>query len=257
MNKMILAITCIAVALLACGGGAKARTTPGKVNPDSAEFLMNEGVIYLNMGKLDMAEQKLLESVRKNPNLLNSQNALALVYTYKKDFPKAIGYFERIIQMNPAYYDAYNTLGAIYIEMGKYELAKEKLLVAANASDYLTPENAYINLAILEMRNNRLEAASRYIEKGIALNSKKASLYNLRGLVEESQGKIADALASYQKAISMLTIPDPNFLLNAGRSASKLGDRKKALDYLEQAMSKAQDPGLKQEISKLIQEIGG
>lgn len=256
MKKNIGMTVWIAFAFLACGG-AKTKTAPGRLNPNSAEFLMNEGVIYLNMGKLDMAEQKLAESVRKNPNLINAQNALALVYTYKKDFPRAIEGFEKIIRMNPAYYDAYNTLGAIYIELGKYDLAKDKLLIAANASDYLTPENAYVNLAILEMRNNRLDAAERYIEKGITLNNKKASLYNLRGLVEESRGKVEDALASYQKALSMTAVPDPNHLLNAGRASIKAGDKKKALDYLEKALSKATDPVLKQEIAKLIQSAGG
>ena len=256
MKKNILVTVWIAFVFLACGG-AKTRTAPGRINTDSAEFLMNEGVIYLNMGKLDMAEQKLAESVRKNPDLINAQNALALVYTYKKDFSRAIDGFEKIIRMNPSYYDAYNTLGAIYIELGKFDLAKEKLLIAANASDYLTPENAYVNLAILEMRNNRLDAAVRYIEKGITLNNKKASLYNLRGLVEENQGKVADALASYQKALSMTAVPDPNYLLNAGRTSMKTGDKKKALDYLEQALSKANDPALKQEITKLIQSAGG
>jgi Tfp pilus assembly protein PilF len=256
MKNNILVTVWIACAFLACGG-AKARTAPGRINPDSAEYLMNEGVIYLNMGKLDMAEQKLAESVRKNPNLINAQNALALVYTYKKDFSRAIEGFEKIIRTNPSYYDAYNTLGAIYIELGKYDLAKEKLLIAANASDYLTPENAYVNLAILEMRNNRLDAASRYIEKGIILNNKKASLFNLRGLVEEGQGKVEDALASYRKALSMIAVPDPGFLLNAGRAAMKAGDKKKALDYLEQALGKSNDPVQKQEIAKLIQSAGG
>lgn len=257
MKKSIIPVTVwIAFMFLACGG-ARTRSAPGRIDPNSAEYLMNEGVIYLNMGKLDMAEQKLTESVRKNPNLINAQNALALVYTYKKDFPKAIECFEKILRINPSYYDAYNTLGAIYIEQGKFDLAKEKLLVAANASDYLTPENAYVNLAILEMRNNRLDAATRYIEKGITLNNKKASLYNLRGLVEESRGKVEDALASYQKALSMMAVPDPNYLLNAGRASIKTGDKKKALDYLEKALGKTTDPALKLEITKQIQLAGG
>ena len=39
--------------------------------------------------------------------------------------------------------------------MGKYDLAKENLLIAANSETYTNPENAFQNLAQLEFRREK------------------------------------------------------------------------------------------------------
>ena len=75
---------------------------------------------------------------RKNHSCLPPWHPLSLVYVYRRDFPKAIDTLNRLLQASPAFYDAYNLLGMIYTEQGNYQLAKEKLLLAANAAEYLT-----------------------------------------------------------------------------------------------------------------------
>jgi Tfp pilus assembly protein PilF len=241
---------------LACGS-SKPRTVPGQMQPGSAEYLANQGVGYLNAGQLDQAEKSLLEALRKKPQLDSALHALGLVYMYRRDFVKAIDTINRLILVNPKFYDAYNLLGTIYTEQGNYQQAKEKLLLAANAEEYLTPENAFANLAVLEIKYEKYDAALRYAEKGLFLNRRFAPLYNLKGLALENMNEFAQALDNYEKALALLTHPDSGYLINSARVAAKLGDKKKALNNLELAMGNTQDPAQKAEIMKMIKQLDG
>ena len=241
--------------VLACGG--KPRTAPGQIKPDSAEYFANLGVGYLNAGQLDQAENSLHKALQKNPALVPALHALSLVYVYRRDFVKAVDTLNRLLLESPDFYDAYNLLGTIYTEQGNYQLAKEKLLLAANAEEYLTPENAFANLAVLEIKFEKYTAALRYAEKGLLFNRKFAPLYNLKGLALENLNEYVQAQENYDKAISLLARPDSVYLINSARVAARLGDKQKALNNLEQAMGNAQSAEQKTEIMKLIRQLDG
>jgi Tfp pilus assembly protein PilF len=240
--------------LLACGG-RKPQMVPGQMQLDSAEYLANQGVGYLNESKLDQAEKSLLAALQKKPQLVLALHTLGLVYMYRRDFVKAIDTINRLILVSPRFYDAYNLLGTIYTEQGNYQQAKEKLLLAANAEEYMTPENAFANLAVLEIKFEKYDAALRYAEKGLFLNRRFAPLYNLKGLALENLDEFSQALENYDKALALLDHPDSGYLINSARIAAKLGDKKKALNNLELAMGFAQDQAQKVEIMKMIKEL--
>jgi type IV pilus assembly protein PilF len=254
MKKNCLCLGLIVI-MLACGG--KPRTAPGQMKPDSAEYLANLGVGYLNAGQLDQAENSLHKALQKKPTLVPALHALSLVYIYRRDFVKAVDMLNRLLLESPNFYDAYNLLGTIYTEQGNYQLAKEKLLLAANAEEYLTPENAFANLAVLEIKFEKYTAALRYAEKGLLFNRKFAPLYNLKGLALENLNEYVQAQENYDKAISLLARPDSIFLINSARVAAKLGNKQKALNDLEQAMGNAQSAEQKTEIMKLIRQLDG
>ncbi|MBN2399262.1 MAG: tetratricopeptide repeat protein [Candidatus Aminicenantes bacterium] len=255
MKKNIICLVWIFM-LLACGG-SKARTVPGQLQPDSAEYLANMGVGYLNSGQWQQAENSLLKALQKKPQLVTAMHALSLVYVYRRDFVKAVDMLNRLVLTSPKFYDAYNLLGTIYTEQGHYQLAKEKLLLAANAEEYLTPENAFANLAVLEIKYEKYTSALRYAEKGLLFNRKFAPLYNLKGLALENMNEYVQALENYDKALSLLPRPDSIYLINSARVATKLGDKQKALNNLELAMGNAQSQEQKTEIMKMIRQLDG
>jgi len=252
--KKIAVLSLVAVLFLACGG-RKPRTVPGQLQPGSAEYLANEGIGYLNDGRLDQAAERLAAALKKNPQLAPALNAMALVQVYRREFPKAIELLNRLLQVNPKFLDAYNLLGTIYSEQGNYEKAKENLIIAANAEDYQTPENAYANLAMLEIKFAKFDSALRYAEKGLLLNRNFAPLFNLKGQALENLNRLTDAAASYARALALLASPEPLYLVNSARVAAKLGDRQRAQDQLEQALGRTQDAALKTEILRLIKEL--
>lgn len=254
MRKIVIAALLLAATLLACGGG-KPRTAPGQMQPGSAEYLTNEGINYLNAGRLELAAGKLEAALKKNPRLATALNAMALVHAYRREFAMAIDALNRLLQVSPKFYDAYNLLGTMHSELGHYEEAKEKLLVAANAEEYQTPENAFANLAMLELKFGKHDSALRYAEKGLLLNRRFAPLFNLKGLALENLGRLNEAAESFDRALVLLPAPDPMILINSARVAARLGDKKKALDLLEQALGRTQDAAQKTEIMRLIREL--
>jgi Tfp pilus assembly protein PilF len=228
---------------------------PGQMKPGSPEFLLNEGIVYLNSGNFVMAEKKLKKALKKRPMMLSATNALGIVYLNTRKFHKAIKMFTQVVRTNPDHYDAYNYLGVTYTEMGEYNLAKENLLKVANASKYGTPENAFSNLASLELRYKKYDSALRYVNKGLQKNDRFASLNNLKGIILEQKKEYKTALLWYKRAITLQTEPDVSFLLNIGRIYAKLGEKHKALDTLERALGKAMTPKLKAEIHKMIADL--
>jgi Tfp pilus assembly protein PilF len=251
-------VICLLLVVMFSGcAGKKTRTTPKKMQPGSAEYLANEGVGYLNQNRLDLAEARLTAALKSNPNFLPALNGLALVHVYQREFAKAIEVLDRLLEVNPKFYDAYNLLGTIYTEIDQYEKARENLLVAANALEYMTPENAFANLAVLEIKQEKFEAALRYAEKGLILNKRFAPLFNLKGLALEKLGKTTEAAESFDRALNLVSPPDAGYLVNSARVAAKLGDKKKALDQLEVAMGKAQSEAQKTEIFDMIRALEG
>lgn len=255
MKRLVLLLFIAQLAILpGCGG--KKNTIPGQVKPGSAEYIMNEGLIYLNDGNMDLAEKKLRKALKKKDNLFQAINALGIVYTYKQDFDKAISYFKKVLAINPAFVDAHNSLGLIYIEKNNYDAAKEHLLIAANQDKYKTPENAFVNLAMLEIKFNHPELAMRYVEKGLEKNDRFAPLYNLRGILLEREKRYQESLKDFEKAMSLLGgTPDLNVLINLGRAYSRVGEKAKAMDILEQALGNATSPTVRDQILKEIKSL--
>jgi tetratricopeptide (TPR) repeat protein len=197
----------------------------------------------------------LLEALKKSPDLEGALNALGLVYLYRRDFTKSITYFKKLLAKSPTFYDAYNSLGLIYTELNQYNQAKESLLIAANANGYPTPENAFVNLAMLEFKNDRLDAALRYAEKALEKNRNFAPIYNIKGIIAEKENKNEEAISYFKKALSLLTEEDISILINMAQVYIKTGGRKEALDLLEKALTKAKSNIMKEYIRNLIKTV--
>ena len=250
-------IVILLVLLPICACTKKVNMGPGQLKPGSPEYIMNQGLYFLNEGNLKMAESRLQQALKKKPNLEGALNGMGLVHLYRREFDKAASYFRRVLLINPQAADAHNSLGLIYTEQGKYDAAKEQLLIAANSSRYKTPENAFVNLATLEVRHNNLSSAKRYIQKALDANRRFSPVWNIMGVIAEREQDFTQALRYYKKAQSLLTHDDVNLLINMGRVLGKLGEKNQALDTLEKALTLTQAEALKTHIRQLIKEISG
>ncbi len=253
MKKIIILVFIILLVFSGCK--KKVNTAPGSIKKGSPEYTMNMGLFYLNEGKVNLAEIELKKALKKRPNMVRGLNGMGIVNIYKKDFKTAIKYFNKVLRISPGFHDAYNFLGLAYTELGNYDLAKENLLIAANSDKYANPENAYQNLAKLELSKKKYRNAMRYVDKGLDVDRHFAPLLNMKGLIYESQNANEEALKYFRKARSVLTRDDVNYLINIGRVYIKLGQRNKALDILEKALSYTVSGNTKLQIRKMIKKI--
>ena len=79
-------------------------------------------------------------------------------------YEAAKAHFERSIALQPAWYFAYNNLGAVYERQANNQRAKELYLRTLDISDYYL---AYENAAVLTLREGNLEEAKQLAERGL------------------------------------------------------------------------------------------
>ncbi len=148
------------------------------------------------------------------------------------NIPQAIGSFDRAIELDPDYVQA-------YIERGN---AKDNISDFSGAiSDYtkaiaLDPNqsSAYYNRGtVLSKSGNKQEAIADYT-KALSINTEYSQAYLNRGNELDDLGNTASALADYDRAIQIR--PDYALAyLNRGISHERAGNRAKAISDLKKA----------------------
>ena len=143
----------------------------------------------------------------------------------------------RAIAQNPqAIY--FNTRGTVLLALQQYLLAEQDLKQAIKlAPNYL---EAHINLSNVFRQNKDYKNAKRYADKALTFNKQSAAAWNSAGSIQMEQGKLADAIDCFDKALSF----DANCWLAAKNKAVILCAQKKwsdALPLLESVVANATD----------------
>jgi len=119
----------------------------------------------------------------------------------RREFSKAIQSYQKVIELDPAYVEAYNNLGIIYYEMGDFDRA----FGAYQKSIEIHPqyEKGFNNLGILLFSRGRHEEAIEAFEKALAINPKNIETHLNLGILFKRQGQPGKAIESYQKALAI------------------------------------------------------
>jgi len=255
MTRKPLLLLVITIIFLFSSCKKEVKTIPDYLRKGTAEYSMNSGYKHLNQGTLNIAMEQFKKALKKKPGLMNASMGLGIVYLKQMKFRESLKIFTDVVKRYPSNADAFNYIGIIHTELGNYELAKENYLIAANSPKYNTPENAFLNLALLELKRKRLDSALRYLEKGLIKNSEFVSLYNLRGSIFEQKGFYKKAVYNYERALQLSMVKDINIKINIARGYIKMGKRIKALNLLEQMLGEAPSAGVRKIITGMIKQI--
>ena len=231
------------------------KTIPDYLRKGTAEYSMNMGYRYLNQGILNIAMEQFKMALKKKPGMMRASMGLGIVYLKQMKFKESLKEFTNIVKHYPLNADAFNFIGIIHTELGNYDLAKENYLIAANSSKYDSPENAFLNLALLELKMKKLDNALRYIEKGLIKNPEFISLYNLKGSIFEQKGFYKKAVYNYERALQLSRGNDINLKINIARGYIKMGQRSKALNLLEKMLGEAPSAEVRKIISGMMKQV--
>ncbi|MBI9066257.1 MAG: tetratricopeptide repeat protein [Salinivirgaceae bacterium] len=146
---------------------------------------------YLNKGMSDLALEYLAKAIEKDPTNHTFYFAQGALYDELKDFENAKASYEKAVEINPEYFDAYYNLGVLYFNKGadmlkeannippneqkKYDAAVkesfkelEKALPALEKAHALDPTDKPILLTLKEiyfkLRNDKEEYMTKYKE---------------------------------------------------------------------------------------------
>ncbi len=131
---------------------------------------------------------------------LNHFNSGVAFYN-RKEFSKAIQAYQKVIELDPTYVEAYNNLGIIYQTMGDAKGAFE----AYQKATEINPRygKGYNNLGLLFLVEGRYEEALEVFQKALAINSNNIESHINLGILFKKKGQGEKAIESYQKALAI------------------------------------------------------
>jgi tetratricopeptide (TPR) repeat protein len=83
-----------------------------QANPVMADTRRDLAMVHYNLGKLDAAKNELIDALRLSPDDAWSHVVMGNIFTREKDWPSAIRFFSKAIELKPGDPYALNGLGA-------------------------------------------------------------------------------------------------------------------------------------------------
>ncbi len=100
--------------------------------PDRLDYIFLEAVLQSEKGNLEKAEQGYLKVLESNPEFAPAQNSLGYLYAREgKNLEKARALIEKAVQQEPSNAAYRDSLGWVYFKSGNYDMARFHLEMAA------------------------------------------------------------------------------------------------------------------------------
>jgi Flp pilus assembly protein TadD len=161
----------------------------------------NRGVHFSNQRETIKAIQAYQKVLEIDPTYVEAYNNLGILYQEMGDFEKARKAYQMAVDINPHYEKALNNLGILYYLQGRYEESMGALQRALEVN----PNNveSLINLGILFKKRGQLEQAMESFQKALTLNPLQGEIHYNLGLVYEQAKKFQLAIEHYQTFINL------------------------------------------------------
>lgn len=249
-----------------------------QLDPRNADAIKGLAHSYESAGRIADAEAAYKKAIALRPDYWDGYNSLGLFYDRQSKFDDGAAQLQRAVELTPDNATAYSNLAAIYLDSGdskRYPLAETAL---KKSTDLSPSYAAYTNLGYLYDSEHRYAEAASVLERAVQLNDKDYNVWAnlsatyanlndeakaaaardrefplLQQAAESSprdsgvQSRLAllcaqkklrvEALARVQTSLA-LAPEDPDVLENVGETYEALGDRTRALEYVEKSLLK-------------------
>jgi Flp pilus assembly protein TadD len=103
---------------------------------------------------------------------------------------------------------------------------------------------------------DRIDEAYENVQRAIQIKKRLAMAQNLKGLILEKKGDLADAIAAYEQAVKLVP-NEASFGFNLGAAYFKNGEFEKAREVLERISPLIKDQETKDKIKEYLDIIKG
>ncbi|WGV27867.1 serine protease [Halotia branconii] len=188
---------------------------------------------WYDQGKLEQAIANYEKAIQLNPKYANAYYNLGIALFDQKKLDEAVAAYQKAIQLNPKDAIAYNNLGNALSDQKKLDEA----VAAYQKAIQLNPKYAiaYYNLGIALFDQKKLDEAVAAYQKAIQLNPKDADAYVGLGNALFDQKKLDQAVAAYQKAIQLNPKGDYAYN-NLGNALGEQGKLEQAIANYQKAI---------------------
>jgi eukaryotic-like serine/threonine-protein kinase len=197
------------------------------LNPDSVSVLLAAGSLHQTTGQYEKALEDFRRVQDLEPGNADAFLRSASIYYRLDMYDKAIEDYRKAIELQPDYYKPYQKLGSFYYYRGQYLQAAEQFQKAIDRAPGLF--EAYTDLGAAMSDLGRNQEAEQALLMSLKLHET-ARAWNSLGAIRAYQGRDADAVKHYTRAVTM----DPGeylYWLNLGdsdRRSNRLADARQA-----------------------------
>lgn len=156
---------------------------------------------FLSMGRLDEAEDNYRQILEKDPNDIQANYGVALVYQRKNNQELVVEHLELVLAKNPDHQFAPFLLGKAQQELGRLEQASanfEKALL-------IDPANAQVSFhlgrVLIELGD--VDRAISCLNKGVAIQPNSSEAYYCLGVAYLYSGDTDKSIDSYKRALAL------------------------------------------------------
>ena len=171
------------------------------IDRDLLDAKLNLAILYLKINNLNKSEFFFNQILDKNKNFLVFYN-FGLLQAEKKDYNKAISYFEKSYTLNNNFLPAQHHLAMAYTEIKDYNLAVatyEKLLKINDLKD-INLGVIYNNLGNVYSSLKKFDLAYNYLLKALRYSIDKSKIYNNLGYLCYQIGDLEKSILYFKKA---------------------------------------------------------
>ncbi len=185
-----------------------------KISEAYAHFSL--GNAYQKQGELGLAEQEYLKTLQFDPNYVNANLNLGVIYYNRGEYEKAEELFRREIAINPGFgvAFAYNNLGNIRVRLGKlteaipfYETALK--IYPAYEDGKINLAQTYHDAGLLQLEKGLLDTAIVYLKKAVDLFPDNPGYRYNYALVLGEMGEEEKAVEQMRKVVEIATDFEP------------------------------------------------
>lgn len=192
-----LGVLLAAIALLpACA----ATTQDDEIRKLEARSAYEAGVKSITDGHVPLGLSSLRQATELEPQNALYRNAVGAVLLNIGRVPDAQVEFQKAVELDPTYADAFHNLGSSFAEQGKWEEAIGAYKKALAQTIYASPQNTYNNLGYAYWALDRRKEAEDAFRSALQLEPKLVPSHFWLGVVLEKEGRKAEAKTHFQAA---------------------------------------------------------
>lgn len=228
-----MAVLLAAAVLQACASGGE---ISAKQKEDAAQFNAQLGAQYLQRGELDQAREKLQKALDQDDENALAHVTYAQLQSKVERLDSADVHFKRALELEPEQAEHRNSYGIYLCGVERFDAARKQFRVAADNPYYRTPEFALDNAGLCMLDAERLPDAEEYLREALRVNPQFANAYlHMADLMHRKQRlTVADAYFQRFKAYGSETAESLWLGLKIKRDS---GEIKAAEDYATQLLN--------------------
>jgi type IV pilus assembly protein PilF len=234
-KRLLFVSALVSILLLGCA-------TDKELVKKKARAREDLGLTYVRQGNLRAGVENLLEAAKLDPDNADVQYELGNAYKWlgvdennPTYFQSAVVHLKRAIELRPAFPEASNELGTVYLKLSEWDLAIACFEDAAKQIKFKTPWFAYNNMGLAYYHMGNYDKAIESYKQALQLSPSYSRCQNNLGLAYQAKGDWEAAEKAFKQAIEH----DPNSpdaYLNLGKLYARLGQRSKAAEALMRTM---------------------